>query len=258
MPSDQILINEMLDPESIEEIPENIKEFYNSVSKSMIRQIRKRGIRKFSGNHVDRWLRLNFPINEDELIVEKHKLAASQVGKYLLRKAGDYKIPLREVQALLEVEQQLQVSQKTEKEKFDKLKAEVEILRKQKRKLRKPKSKVSVKRMKTRAKLSTPSEPITTTVEMPKVFDYNSIYKPWMVHVETKSTSKSYWYIHEYIGRYIINFAIKNNAASIDEATVQAFLDDYGKGKAVKTMNHYNRVAKYFLEFCQDLQKVTT
>ncbi|MCE7736877.1 MAG: hypothetical protein GPJ54_18480 [Candidatus Heimdallarchaeota archaeon] len=243
----------MVDPNSFEEIPENIKEFYNSVSKSMLNQIRKRGIRNFSGIHVNRWLRLNFSINENELIIEKHKLAASQVGKYLLRKTSDYKIPLSEVRTLLEVDQQLQQHQTLENEKFSKLKAEVELLRENKRKLRQPRSKVSVKASKPITKLSTPSIGAKHQTELLTTLDYDSIYKPWMTHVETKSTSKSYWYIHEYIGRYILNFAIKNNATSINYEIVQSFLDDYGKGKAAKTMNHYNRVAKYFLEFCLEL-----
>lgn len=253
MSSKQILINEMVDPNSIDEIPESVKEFYNSVSKSMLTQIKKRGIRSFSGIHINRWLRLNFSINENQLIVEKHKLAASQVGKYLLRKTSDYKIPLSDVRTLLQVDQQLQQDQMLENEKFSKLKAEVDILRKTKQKLRKPRSKTKAKLKKVNTKLSSPVTLKNTIVDKQRTVDYASIYKPWMEHVETKSTSKSYWYIHEYIGRYILNFAIKNNATSINQEIVQAFLDDYGKGKAAKTMNHYNRVAKYFLEFCLKL-----
>ncbi len=253
MSSKQILINEMVDPNTVEEIPERVKEFYNSVSKSMLKQIRSRGIRKFSQNQIDNWLRRNFSINEDEYLIEKHKLAASQVSKFLLKTTNDYKIPLHEIRDLLEVDRLLQTSQKLEKEKFLKLKAEVELLREQKRKLRKPRTKIKTKPIRANTKLSSPIVNKTTKVDSLKAVDYNSIYKPWMKHVETKSTSKSYWYIHEYIGRYILNYAIKNNATSINQEIVRAFLDDYGKGKAVKTMNHYNRVAKYFLEFCLKL-----
>jgi hypothetical protein len=75
-----------------------------------------------------------------------------------------------------------------------------------------------------------------------------------MKHVEVKSTSKSYWYIHEYIARYILNYAIKKNAKSVNKMIVQEFLEEYGEGKAAKTMNHYTRVAKYFLEFCESFK----
>lgn len=253
MSSKQILINEMVDPDTVEEIPESVKEFYNSVSKSMLKQIRSHGIRKFSQNQIDNWLRRNFSINEDQHLVEKHKLAASQVSKFLLKTTNDYKIPLHEIRDLLEVDQLIQTTQKLEKEKFLKLKAEVEFLREQKRKLRKPRSKIKTRNIKTNTNLSSPIANKTIILDKSITIDYDSIYKPWMNHVETKSTSKSYWYIHEYIGRYIINFAIKKHATSINKEIVQAFLDDYGKGKAAKTMNHYNRVAKYFLEFCLKL-----
>ncbi|MHA2032050.1 MAG: hypothetical protein ACXAC2_12085 [Candidatus Kariarchaeaceae archaeon] len=254
MSSKQVLITDMVDPESIDQIPKNIQDFYNDVSKSMLKQIRKRGIRKFSVNHIERWVRINFPINEDQLVVEKHKMVAAQVSKYLLRRSTDYKIPLNEVRALLELDQLLQTEKEREEEKFRKIKSEVEELRNQKRKLKKPRSKVVVKRSISNYK------PLSKLKETPKItspvqgIDYDHIYKPWMSHVETKSTSKSYWYIHEYIGRYILNFAIKRNAKSINKEIVQEFLDDYGRGKAAKTMNHYNRVAKYFLEFCLKLQ----
>jgi hypothetical protein len=182
-------------------------------------------------------------------------MAASQVSKYLLRKSPDYKIPLNEVRALLELDEILRAEKLKEEEKFKKIKAEVEELRRQKRKLRKPRSKVVVKQASSKNKITSPMKvtrkPIAKEIQG---IDYDGIYKPWMRHVETKSTSKSYWYIHEYIGRYILNFAIKRDAKSINPEIVQEFLDDYGKGKAAKTMNHYNRVAKYFLEFCQNLE----
>ncbi|MCE7734716.1 MAG: hypothetical protein GPJ54_07565 [Candidatus Heimdallarchaeota archaeon] len=239
----------MVDSDSIEQIPENIKNFYNDISRSMLRQIRNRGIRKYSGTHIDRWLRLSFPINEDKMVLKKHKMVGTQVSKYLLRQTNDYKIPLKDIRDIIDLESKLQHKEDQEKLRFEKLKMEVEEIRNQRRKERGPRTK------------------ITRTLKTPKIknilksktskaslgINYDKIYKPWMEHVATKSTSKSYWYIHEYIARYILNFAIERKAESLNKVVVQEFLEEYGQGKAAKTMNHYTRVANYFLEFSQSL-----
>ena len=239
----------MVDSESIVQIPENIKNFYNDVSKSMLRQIRNRGIRKFSGSHIERWLRLSFPINEDELVLRKHKMVSTQVSKYLLRQSTDYKIPLKDIRDLIELENKLQSKKIQERLQFEKLKKEVEEIRDQRRKERGPRRKIkkTVQIQKTKKIIKSKTSKPTAGIE------YDQIYKPWMEHVATKSTSKSYWYIHEYIARYILNFAIERKAKSLNKVIVQEFLEEYGQGKAAKTMNHYTRVANYFLEFSQSL-----
>lgn len=239
----------MVDSESIEQIPEKIKNFYNDVSRSMLRQIRNRGIRKYSGTHIERWLRLSFPINEDEMVVKKHKMVGTQISKYLLREQNDYKIPLKDITDIIELENKLQHKRDQEKIRFEKLKKEVEDIRNQRRKVRGPRRKIkkTVKILKVNKIMR------SETSKQSLGINYDKIYKPWMEHVETKSTSKSYWYIHEYIARYILNFAIERKAKSLNKVVVQEFLEEYGQGKAAKTMNHYTRVANYFLEFTQSL-----
>lgn len=249
MSTSQIMINTMVDSESIEQIPENIKIFYNDVSKSMLRQIRNRGIRKYSGTHIERWLRLSFPINEDEMVLKKHKMAGTQISKYLLRETTDYKIPLKDIRDIIELENKIQHRRDQERLRFEKIKNEVEEIRNQRRKERGPRTKIKmvVETLKINKLVK------SKTSKQSAVIEYDKIYKPWMKHVESKSTSKSYWYIHEYVARYILNFAIERNAQSINKIIVQEFLDEYGQGKAAKTMNHYTRVAKYFREFCESI-----
>ncbi|MHA2030240.1 MAG: hypothetical protein ACW99Q_12660, partial [Candidatus Kariarchaeaceae archaeon] len=166
----------------------------------------------------------------------------------------DYKIPLHDVKDLLEVDRRLQIEQEKEKARFYKLKIEVEEIRQERRKHKKPRIKKIRKQNSIAPKLSNHfNKNASKLIELEDGINFDRIYKPWMAHVGTKSTSKSYWYIHEYIARYILNYAIENGAKSINKQIVQEFLDDYGKGRAAKTMNHYNRVAKYFLEFCDNL-----
>ncbi len=257
MSSQTVEFEDMVEEIPEGEIPDEVVTLYNNVSQSMLKQIRKRGIRKFSDYNVERWVRLKFGINEDQQVVQKHKIVASQVSKYLLKTQEDYKIPLNEVRNLLELEQELEFQRQKEREKYEKIRSEVEILRKRKQKTlkkhRKPVS--SSKKGKSVIKKSEIKNSGKTTVvpEQKKGLDYDYIYRRWMDHVKTKSTSKSYWYIHEYIGRFILKFAVANKSSSVTSEIVQGFLDDYGKGKAAKTMNHYNRVAKYFLEFCKAL-----
>ncbi len=255
MSTKQVLIHDMIDQELIQEIPNNIKEFYTNVGQSILKLIRKRGIRKYSSSHIDQWVRLRFPINEDAILVKKHEMAAKQVSKYLLRKTTDYKIPLNDVHAILELDKKIQEENKLEREKFNKIKAEVEVIRQQKRKMRKPRSKTITKKVKKKIVASRVIKKELAPSKILEGINYDFIYTNWMDHVETKSTSKSYWYIHEYIGRYVLNFAIERNASIINKKIVQDFLDSYGKGKAAKTMNHYTRVAKYFLEFCEALNR---
>ncbi|OLS20436.1 MAG: hypothetical protein HeimC2_37190 [Candidatus Heimdallarchaeota archaeon LC_2] len=253
MSTKQIAIQDMVEQISMEEIPDNIKDFYNNISQSVLKQIRKSGIRKHSSNHIDQWVRIRFPLNEDKTLVKKHQMAATHVSKYLLRQTNDYKIPLNEVQSLLKLDRKLQEQQKREIDKFKKLKAEVEEIRLKKRKLRKPRSKAVLKKVINKNPINHTTKKHQTPNKKFNAINYDFIYSNWMDHVEIKSTSKSYWYIHEYIGRYILNFAIKRKESTINQKIVQEFLGDYGKGKAAKTMNHYTRVAKYFLEFCQSL-----
>lgn len=257
MSSQTIEFEDMVEEIPEGEIPDEVVTLYNNVSQSMLKQIRKRGIRKFSDYNVERWVRLKFGINEDQQVVEKHKIVASQVSRYLLKTQKDYKIPLNEIRNLLELDQELENQRQKEREKYDRLRSEVELLRKRKQKnLKKHRKSISSSK---KGKLVTESTEVknngkvTPVQETVNGIDYDYIYGKWMDHIKTKSTSKSYWYIHEYIGRFILKFALAKKSSLVSHGIVQDFLDDYGKGKAAKTMNHYNRVAKYFLEFCQAL-----
>ena len=84
--------------------------------------------------------------------------------------------------------------------------------------------------------------------------DHDSIYKKWMIMVESKTMSKSYWHIHDYMSRYILKYATENgDNGLVTYELVESFLKEYGKGKRPKTMNHYNRVVYRFWDFYEKL-----
>ena len=95
---------------------------------------------------------------------------------------------------------------------------------------------------------------IEKKINQTKTLDHDSIYKKWMIMVESKTMSKSYWHIHDYMSRYILKYATENGENGlVTYELVESFLKEYGKGKRPKTMNHYNRVVYRFWEFYEKL-----
>jgi hypothetical protein len=224
-------------------VPARIEELFKEFGHAVSLAKKKYRIRKFSKGLLDLWVRSQYKLDMDERIIKRDKLIVSHINQFTVGEKLDYKISLRDFQSILEIDKELEEEERLRLEKFSKLKAEVEKLRQQKRKKKRkfPETKSVVT-------LEKKKEVVT------KQIDYDLIYSEWMAHIKTKSTSKSYWYIHEYIARFILKFAINRGAESISEQVVKDFLDDYGKGKAAKTMNHYTRVSRYFLEFCLALE----
>ncbi|MEL0163919.1 MAG: hypothetical protein VW886_02980 [Candidatus Heimdallarchaeota archaeon] len=95
---------------------------------------------------------------------------------------------------------------------------------------------------------------IEKKINQTKNLDHDSIYKKWMTMVESKTMSKSYWHIHDYMSRYILKYATENgDNGLVTYELVESFLKEYGKGKRPKTMNHYNRVVYRFWDFYEKL-----
>ena len=99
-----------------------------------------------------------------------------------------------------------------------------------------------------------PKMNVERKINQNQTLEHDSIYKKWMTMVESKTMSKSYWHIHDYMSRYILKYATENgDNGLVTYELVESFLKEYGKGKRPKTMNHYNRVIYRFWDFYEKL-----
>jgi hypothetical protein len=128
------------------------------------------------------------------------------------------------------------------------------ILLSEKSELEKLKEDLPRRNGKKKKQVHMPKINIEKKINQTKTLDHDSIYKKWMTMVESKTMSKSYWHIHDYMSRYILKYATENGVDGIVTfELVESFLKEYGKGKRPKTMNHYNRVIYRFWEFYEKL-----
>ncbi|MHA2090096.1 MAG: hypothetical protein ACW98K_04490, partial [Candidatus Kariarchaeaceae archaeon] len=192
--------------EETDHVPPKIKELFNDFRRSVSLTKNKYRIKKFSKNFLDLWVRSQYKLDMDERIIKRDKLIVSHIDQFQGDENKDYRISVRDFQTILEIDRELEVDEQKRIEKFTKLKAEVEKLRLQRKKKRAkpPRAKPTVDEEEKK-------EILVNTI------DYDYIYGKWIDHIQTKSTSKSYWYIHEYIGRFILKFAINQRAESISE-----------------------------------------
>ena len=234
------------------DLPKHIEDKYRNIAELMTNYLDDNKIRDSAPRIANSWVSTHFAaVNDDrELLI--NRLIAKHFSKFITnykRKSSSDVMSSNELQKIIQIQEELDLERKRKLDRFQEVKQEVQRLRKERRNRRQ--KTVKVKKVVKKPK----PKPVNELKEL----DFDQIYDSWMKHVESKqetqNISKSYWYIHEYIGRFILKFARERNKTVIDEEAVQAFLDDYGKGKRPKTMNHYNRVAKYFLQFCLDLQR---
>ena len=128
------------------------------------------------------------------------------------------------------------------------------ILLSEKSELEKLKEDLPRRNGKKKKQVHMPKLNIEKKINQTKTLDHDSIYKKWMTMVESKTMSKSYWHIHDYMSRYILKYATENGVDGIVTfELVESFLKEYGKGKRPKTMNHYNRVIYRFWDFYEKL-----
>ncbi|MHA2171433.1 MAG: hypothetical protein ACXAB7_16215, partial [Candidatus Kariarchaeaceae archaeon] len=190
--------------EETDHIPPKIEELFKDFRRSVSLTKNKYRINKFSKTFLDLWVRSQYKLDMDERIIKRDKLIVNHIDQFQGDENKDYRISVRDFQTILEIDRELELDEQKRIEKFAKLKAEVEKLRLQRKKKRtkSPKTKPT-------ADAEKKKEILANTI------DYDYIYGKWMDHIQTKSTSKSYWYIHEYIGRFILKFAINQGAESI-------------------------------------------
>ena len=128
------------------------------------------------------------------------------------------------------------------------------ILLSEKSELEKLKEDLPRRNGKKKKQVHMPKINIEKKINQTNTLDHDSIYKKWMIMVESKTMSKSYWHIHDYMSRYILKYATENGENGlVTYELVESFLKEYGKGKRPKTMNHYNRVVYRFWEFYEKL-----
>lgn len=237
-----------------QDIPENLKTDFNKIGHLLITHIYRKSMRKIIPEKLESWVRSRYSANVDERVIQKDFIIANQVGKFITSHGEEFDISLSEIKKVIELDNILEKEENKRREKMMALKSEIEALREEKRKAR-PRSPRRSKAKKTTVKVQEVSTEKSTSKSKVDVVTQDMVYKEWMKHVEEKSTSKSYWYIHEYIARFILKWAREHGDGTITTEVVESFLTDYGKGKADKTMNHYNRVSRYFLEFCEEMYK---
>ena len=237
-----------------QDIPENLKSDFNKIGHLLIIHIYQKSMRKIIPEKLENWVRSRYSANVDERVIQKDFIIANQVGKFITSRGENFDISLSEIKKVIELDNILEEEENKRREKMMTLKSEIEALREEKRKAR-PRSPRHSKVKKVQVNIEDVNSEKTTPKTKVEVVTQDMIYAEWMKHVEEKSTSKSYWYIHEYIARFILKWAREHGDGTITTEIVESFLADYGKGKADKTMNHYNRVSRYFLEFCEEMYK---
>lgn len=212
---------------------------------------------KVSSSFFDGWVRFHFHLNVDSRKIQISKIIADIfvdfVESYRKKKTSKFSFDSEKIDQISNLNQEIKNDKKAEEEHWNKIKQEVAKIRKERSKSRKK----PPRKKKSRAKRNEKSKPVK--IEPKSTYpNPDKVYEKWMEHVNEKrdkdEISKSYWYIHEYIGRYILEYVRENrDEALITEDVVEEFLEDYGKDKRPKTMNHYNRVARYFYEFYEGL-----
>lgn len=235
------------------ELPSLTQSVYINKGKSMAEFLDRKMMRKLPDSWFDGWVRYHFPLTVDPKVVNLHKVIADSfvgfIENYRDQSSGFdiSKVYEEEFQSL---EQTIHDQREQRQERLSQLMEEINGIRKKHQKSTNGKPS---RKQKNISKMVKPkSEP---EIPAQKMVDHEFVYQEWMKKVNEKPISKSYWHIHEYMSRYIMDFAKKHNpeTGEVTEEIVEDFLKEYGKGKRPKTMNHYNRVARYFWEFFDQL-----
>jgi hypothetical protein len=235
----------------------SLTEKYTKVGKSMAEFLDRQMMRDLPDAWFNGWIRYHFPLQTDPREIEIHNIIAVQFSDFINNnnKASEFSISQEDLSRIEGLNEEM----KMEKQEFDNWRSEIrkEVNTLREEKYGPSKTERRKKKLSTAAE-KTPSQPIMdkSTTSTTEILDREFVYKKWMEEVNTKEISKSYWHIHEYMSRFILDFAEEHSDdGRLTRDLVEDFLVEYGRGKRPKTMNHYNRVARYFWDFYDALEK---
>ncbi|MHA2502015.1 MAG: hypothetical protein ACXAE3_04030 [Candidatus Kariarchaeaceae archaeon] len=220
---------------------------FSTTGSSMAEYLDRYMMRTLPSNWFQGWTKFHFPLRSDALILDLHKVIGTHfeefIEKFRSGRKDDFEIPNGQINKIKLLEQR-SIKEHLEREAdLNELRSEIKKGRKSHNKS--DRKKIAKVKKKETVKPVIQEQPVKE--EVTKGLDHDLVYKRWMEMVESKPISKSYWHIHEYISRYIMDFANKHNEdGRITKQVIDDFLADYGKGKRPKTMNHYNRVVYRF------------
>jgi hypothetical protein len=239
------------------DLPNNLAEKYKWVGKSMSEFLDRQMMRELPDSWYTGWVRYHFPLKTDRREIELHNIIADQFAEFVSnnKKASDFMVSKSDLDRIEELENAIGEEKELYNQWFRQIKDEIIEIREAK--YGSIKERRSKKKTEARAgKPSTARIAKEDSAKTAEILDREFVYKKWMEEVNEKEISKSYWHIHEYMARFILDFAEEqSNTGKVTSDIVEDFLVEYGRGKRPKTMNHYNRVARYFWNFYHNLEK---
>ena len=220
---------------------ENVNmDHWMNIGRSMAEYLDRFLMKEVPENWFNGWMRYKYPLKVSNEIFNGNEI----IGINFINLMSNIKKSKSKVDFIFEKLDEYEKIQ-TEKSK---------ILLSEKSELEKLKEDLPRRNGKKKKQVHMPKINIEKKINQTKTLDHDSIYKKWMTMVESKTMSKSYWHIHDYMSRYILKYATENGVDGIVTfELVESFLKEYGKGKRPKTMNHYNRVIYRFWEFYEKL-----
>jgi len=242
-----------------EDLKKDVELSFVNYSESMAEYLDRYMMREVPEGWFEGWTRYQFPLNTEQEVIDIHHVIAENFSEFIEMyrqgKKDEFNLEDNEINRFVELQEKYEKLLEERNHVYDELREEIDDLRKssdsrpdrsqrRERKKTKKEKKQAVKQVKEEPKPAS------------RILDHDYVYKKWMEMVESKPISKSYWHIHEYLSRYILDFAKEHSEdGRVTEELIEDFLEDYGKGKRPKTMNHYNRVIYRFWEFYENLVK---
>jgi len=246
---------------SNQDLPDALEQKFIVYGESMAEYLDRFMMRSLPENWYEGWTRYKFPLATDSMVLDMYEIIANNFGAFVNRyrngKKDAFSIKSDEIEQIQHLEETFQATKQQKAAALNELRADIAKLRKPR--TREHKRVKRHQRQKHQKKTSeTPSEQKNKQEQSDEkisgVPDHDLVYKKWMEMVESKPISKSYWHIHNYLAKYILDFAKEHtDDGLITKQLIEDFLEDYGKGKRPKTMNHYNRVVYRFWEFYENL-----